>query len=368
MPITVECPCSRTFEAPDHLAGNMAHCPTCQSEILIPGAQANNSMNDLLDEVGISLTTSGAGKCPKCFAPLEPQAVLCVNCGTNLQSGESVIVQKKKKRPGEGASYTDVSLGDARLDRALVELEKDREEAKKSHDPIAWWIYLAVLDLILSVCITFAIMMMTNDDLKSSRMQMMNIDYTLVEESADDIYVIATATAGYSNSPPYSDEDTGQPVMSNTMGRKTDSNGSYSFIVTPQKGSFWIANTALQHASAAALQAKLDAEQVGAGMGELKYGFLKGLRVGMWTMLVLSTSILIVALGQITYIAFQEDISQGGLCLTIGYAPYYAISRSYKTGSPLRMFIFGTVLIVTAIIVILNLQPLLPLVRGMKDI
>ena len=103
-------------------------------------------------------------------------------------------------------------------------------------------------------------------------------------------------------------------------------------------------------------------------MGELKYGVLQGLRIGMWTMLVLSTSIVIVSLGQITYIAFQEDISQGGLCLTIGYAPYYAVTRSYKTGSPLRMFLFGSVLIVTATSVILNLQPLLPLVRGIQDI
>ena len=319
-------------------------------------------MDSLLDDVGVDLQGDSTGKCPSCYADLEPNAVICISCGINLESRVSVVKKKKKdfiqRTPDEAAS-----LGDSRLDKAARELAQEAIDAKTSNDPIAWWIWLAALDLLLSLCVTAAIMMMTIDDLKSRRMMKMSIDSEVVNKGGDNIVVIATKASSYSHPPPYGEDETGDFQMSSTMGQLLETRDGYSRIET-SKETIWIRDSALVEVDRAILQENIDAKNSGRRMTDLKYGFYKGTYIGMMVMAFLSGVIAVLAVGQITVSAFQENATQGALCLTIGYAPYYALTRWYKLSGSFKMFVFGGVLFIVAIIAYSVVPNILPLIRG----
>ena len=319
-------------------------------------------MDSLLDDVGIDLKGDSTGKCPSCYADLKPNAVICISCGINLESRVSVVKKKKKdfiqRTPDEAAS-----LGDSRLDRAARELAQEAIDAKKSNDPIAWWIWLAALDLLLSLCVTAAIMMMTIDDLKSKRMLKMSIDHDVFNGGGENIVVIATRASTYNHPPPYEEDEVGNFQMSGTMGGILETRDDYKRIET-RNGEMWIRDNALVKVDRAMLQENIDAQRDGRRMTDVKYGFYKGITIGMMVMAFLSCVITVLAVGQITVSAFQEDATQGALCLTIGYAPYYALTRWYKLKGSFKMFVFGVVLFIVAIIAYSMVPNILPLVRG----
>jgi hypothetical protein len=319
-------------------------------------------MDSLLDDVGVELQGDSTGKCPSCYADLKPNAVICISCGINLESRVSVLKKKKKefiqRAPGEAAS-----LGDSRLDRAARELAQEAIDAKTSNDPVAWWIYLAALDVLLSLCVTAAIMMMTIDDLKSKRMLKMSIDHDVFNDGGENIVVIATRASTYNHPPPYEEDEVGDFQMSGTMGGILETRDDYKRIET-RNGEMWIRDNALVEVDRAMLQENIDAQRDGRKMTDVKYGFYKGITIGMMVMAFLSCVITVLAVGQITVSAFQEDATQGALCLTIGYAPYYALTRWYKLKGSFKMFVFGVVLFIVAIIAYSMVPNILPLVRG----
>jgi hypothetical protein len=390
MPIPVSCQCGASFQAPDQLAGKVATCPKCQEQLPIPAFQASSGLTNLLDELGLEATT-GAEKCPHCYAELQPNAVICTACGVNLQTGASVL-QKEKTHFQREAPDDAPSLGDSRLDHAAQEMAKDAVEAKKSHDPIIWWIYLAVLDLVLSLCVMAAVMMMTHDDLKSRRMMMVSNPadgQVLYNDHPDNIVVVAAQTDSYEGPPPYKAEtDIQQEVWgglrAGTWGRRGQSQGGYTRIddpllqLRPNKKTrimeptpkddpeykiMWVNNNRILDIDGSIIKTYIDNPRFGA-VKSLKYGFYKGLHIGMLLMAFLSGIIAVVALGQITFAAFQENVSQGALCLTIGYAPYYALMRWYKLKGTFKMLAFGCTLLIFAFVVRLFVPVLLPLVRG----
>jgi hypothetical protein len=74
MPITVTCGgCGTTLKVKDELAGRKGKCPGCGAVLTIPAAD-----------------TEATSQCPTCGGPLPPSAVMCVNCGTNVQTGDRV--------------------------------------------------------------------------------------------------------------------------------------------------------------------------------------------------------------------------------------------------------------------------------------
>jgi hypothetical protein len=371
MPIPVRCQCGASFQAPDQLAGKVTTCPSCQGQLPIPAGQgnpANAQMDDLLDEIGVDATAGTAGKCPNCYADLQPNAVICIGCGTNLETGTSVLKKKKKhfmrEAPDDGPS-----LGDSRLDKAAKEMAKDAEDAKKSNDPVVWWIYLAVLDLVLSLCVTAAVMMMTFDDLKSRRMQMLHPNFEVLEEGSDNIVVIATAASSFTHPPPYEENNQGNLVhvggraanteQSGKWGRRLESQNGYTNVSTAG----WIHSNSLLDIDPSILQGYKDNPDLGR-VKDLEYGLYKGLRIGMMLMAFLSGVIAVIAVGQSTVSAFEESPLEGALCLTIIYAPYYAFMRWYKLRSIFKMFVFGVTLFIFALVIYFSIPTLLPLVRG----
>lgn len=86
-----ECPhCRQHLECPVDMAGETLACPACNGEIRIPAPEPS--------EPTASATAAPAPKAPaavcrSCKAPLEPGAVLCIQCGTNQKTGQKLRTQ-----------------------------------------------------------------------------------------------------------------------------------------------------------------------------------------------------------------------------------------------------------------------------------
>ena len=76
MAIEVQCACGQSLQADDESAGMAAECPYCGSDVMIPAAHVQPAAR------------AGAPGCPGCGTSLEPGAVLCIQCGLNLVTGE----------------------------------------------------------------------------------------------------------------------------------------------------------------------------------------------------------------------------------------------------------------------------------------
>ena len=70
----IKCPnpeCSKVLSVPDGMRGQTAKCPDCNADVPVP------------DEPG-----EPGRECPECGSSLAQEAVICVECGYNLQTGE----------------------------------------------------------------------------------------------------------------------------------------------------------------------------------------------------------------------------------------------------------------------------------------
>ncbi len=72
MPINFKCKCGQVLTSEDEHAGMQAKCPKCSELITIPPPEREES------------------KCPECGKPMEPDAVICMECGFNRKSGRKL--------------------------------------------------------------------------------------------------------------------------------------------------------------------------------------------------------------------------------------------------------------------------------------
>ncbi len=115
VPIRVTCSCGHTLSAPDKYRGKQVKCPKCHEALAIPAAkaqtvggkgkppQADSALADLLTEVGFD-KSHGDRSCPNCKSPFEPEAVLCIGCGYNLESGKLLRTKRVETRDPFGLS------------------------------------------------------------------------------------------------------------------------------------------------------------------------------------------------------------------------------------------------------------------------
>ena len=79
MAIELHCSCGKRLSVADEQAGRKVRCPTCQELLRVPG-QAEEDGYDLEE----------SRKCPKCRREWPGDAVLCVACGYNFETGKKV--------------------------------------------------------------------------------------------------------------------------------------------------------------------------------------------------------------------------------------------------------------------------------------
>ncbi len=143
MPIKARCEsCQTGFKAKDALAGKRVRCPKCKKPLTIPTAagvgtaaavkprskpaptggvaRSNpNPMMGLLDEADVQGVTRGP-TCENCAAELMPGAVLCIDCGFNMETGKRVA----SDIDNDFVSTSEMTAAE----RMMAKAEKDIEE------------------------------------------------------------------------------------------------------------------------------------------------------------------------------------------------------------------------------------------------
>ena len=138
MAIRVQCDsCSTRFQAKDELAGRRVKCPKCKTALTIPVARkspaarksptssvaAHDPLLDLLDEQNVRAVSQGP-VCANCGSDLRPGAVVCVDCGFNVETG--VQLSTEIYDDGIDAQAAQASMSDA--DRIMAKAEKEIED------------------------------------------------------------------------------------------------------------------------------------------------------------------------------------------------------------------------------------------------
>lgn len=144
MAIKVRCgKCGAGFQAKDSLAGRRVKCPKCKEPITISAAKpaapaakkapavaaAHNPLLDLLDEQDIRSVARGP-VCENCGGELHPGAVICIECGFNMETGEQL--QTEAYEDDAAAGIADASMTDA--DMLMAKAEKDIEDVPITSD------------------------------------------------------------------------------------------------------------------------------------------------------------------------------------------------------------------------------------------
>ena len=81
----LECPhCGQSLEGSSELCGQSISCPSCNGQIDIP------ELDSAEPETSAASPETPASVCRGCQAPLEADAVICIQCGTNQKTGEKL--------------------------------------------------------------------------------------------------------------------------------------------------------------------------------------------------------------------------------------------------------------------------------------
>jgi hypothetical protein len=162
MPIKVTCKCGQTFAAKDELAGKVVKCPKCKQPLKIgsPAAKraaqppvevANPGISDLLDEIGFHVhedEKENVQHCPACDAEMSDHAILCVQCGYNLETGKYAkgagVAAAGGRREGHAGA------ADRLLQRAEHAIETDKqEETKMRKQGMPTWLLATMLCILV---------------------------------------------------------------------------------------------------------------------------------------------------------------------------------------------------------------------------
>ncbi len=77
--------CRQTLKIPDGMEGQSVRCPNCRQPVRVPGARQQVK----LKASPVANVTAGS-ECPSCHAPVPADAVICIQCGMNLKTGQKV--------------------------------------------------------------------------------------------------------------------------------------------------------------------------------------------------------------------------------------------------------------------------------------
>jgi DNA-directed RNA polymerase subunit M/transcription elongation factor TFIIS len=98
--IEFDCPeCGQVLEAPVEMAGESLACPSCDAPITIP--ELSDPEPDELAifpnlpdvEINEPYTETAENVCPECGATLQPDVVLCIQCGFHLKLGKKISTE-----------------------------------------------------------------------------------------------------------------------------------------------------------------------------------------------------------------------------------------------------------------------------------
>ena len=135
--------CGAGFQAKDSLAGKRVKCPKCSQPITIgqptaskgrseksaakqasvAASAGHNPLLDLLDEVDVKPAVRGP-VCPNCSNSMSQMAVVCVQCGYNIETGKQL--KTDVYQDDEETGVKDVGMTDA--ESIMAKAEKEIED------------------------------------------------------------------------------------------------------------------------------------------------------------------------------------------------------------------------------------------------
>ncbi len=173
----VRCPaCGKAYRWKDDLAGRKVKCKCGEVfRMTAPGSPAPSapvvgSVTDKtgelsdgydLHDTGLHAPAHGAapgsssdgdGRCPSCNQPVKPNAVICINCGFNLKSGQrlqTAVGKPTEEAPIGGKATAALTGGTSRIAKAVEDREDDTPTPKWKD------LYLPAALIVLGVAVTF---------------------------------------------------------------------------------------------------------------------------------------------------------------------------------------------------------------------
>ena len=109
-----QCQCGKTFNWTPEKAGKHAPCPGCKQTITIPQQQHTFEHNP-------QPTIPVPNLCPACENPLQPNAVICIECGYNTKTGKQLTT---KVEPAEKDNLADQ---DDQIEEELAQGESEED-------------------------------------------------------------------------------------------------------------------------------------------------------------------------------------------------------------------------------------------------
>ncbi|TWT93757.1 tripartite tricarboxylate transporter TctB family protein [Stieleria varia] len=191
MPIQIKCSCGKSLAVQDQFAGRKVKCPGCGQPVQVPGspqagspqtssqpnpkpapgsqqqayaqapqaqplqaqapqqAPAYGGLDDLFDEAGFQRNVTSV--CPACNEPMPPEAALCVKCGFNKLTGQTV---QRHMTVGVDIDPSEMVLRKAEQDMK----DADRMQRNMTENAgMPWWM-LGLILFVLGSATTVAVL------------------------------------------------------------------------------------------------------------------------------------------------------------------------------------------------------------------
>ena len=228
MPIPVSCQCGYQVDAPDQYAGKQVSCPACQNPLQVPlpqQAPIDAMLDEMLSDAGITAVTPGGYRCPNCTANIPGGAIICLECGYNVESSQMMGEDGQSEKKHFGAAvYTNRAYGHEQLDTAAEMMEVELLE-KDAEGPTPYWVWLFMFFNVISFGMGLAVFSLTYFSLVESKTKPATIQIAtylgevfrqLAEDAPRDKYFLVVTEAEITNKPQKTKEDDDEMGMGYT--------------------------------------------------------------------------------------------------------------------------------------------------------
>jgi len=124
---TIECPnCGKVYRFSPNYAGKTVRCKGCEQPFRFPDSAGDD---DAPLELDFADEPAGRDTCENCGSPMQPAAVLCLNCGYDRRTGQvmTTAAETAADEPPPSATF-----GMGRVDHDALRAEADREAFGKT--------------------------------------------------------------------------------------------------------------------------------------------------------------------------------------------------------------------------------------------
>ena len=384
MPIPVSCQCGYQVDAPDQYAGKQVSCPSCQNPLQVPlpqQAPVDAMLDEMLSDAGITAVTPGGYRCPNCTASIPGGAIICLECGYNVESSQMMGESDQSTKKHFGAAvYTNRTYGHEQLDTAaeIMEVELLKKEAE---GPIPYWVWLFIFFNVISFGMGLAIFSLTYFSLNSTNIQIASYRGTefsqLTEGAPRDNYSLVVSEVQLTREPQKAKKKNGFSTKLNpgTYCKVSSTQNGFS-QVTPLSGqnskqSGWIPTMAVIPVTTIQIDLLIQDSNINLSPDEqpitdkVDYAFYNGLANYCTLQFWLGIIFYGIAHVSIALQAFKDEMVHAVLASTLPiYNVVWCFMRWKYVGGEGIMALLGFTMIIGSIVIQLFVPDLLPTVAG----